>query len=236
LGLHPLNQQCEAKAKATGRRCERRVVGGTVCFVHGGNAKQVKAKREQRVALADAQAAVPASVVLQKEPEELLLDALHDVNQVLQQLKSELHGGSVNPILLNLAGEWLDRLGRLGKVVTDGDLATKLHARKGWLAQDRSQQLWGHLAAIVEASPLSAQQKSALWQSRFDGLRAIGDGRAPFRLSGDELHRFSDGLMEAAAREQEAAEGITWGEVSSESESDVGELVLFPSHGDGLVS
>ena len=72
MGLHPLNQQCEAKAKATGRRCERRVVGGTVCFVHGGNAKQVKAKREQRVALAEAQAAVPASVVLQKEPEELL--------------------------------------------------------------------------------------------------------------------------------------------------------------------
>jgi hypothetical protein len=115
----------------------------------------------------EARAAEPV-VVVQREPEELLLDALHDVNQVLQQIKADLPGGSVNPILLPLAGDWLDRLSRLGKIAVD--LSRKLHERLGWLAEDRVATLWGHLAAIVEASPLSAQQRLTLWESRFDGL------------------------------------------------------------------
>jgi hypothetical protein len=184
-----LGQQCESKVKATGKRCERRVVAANVCWVHGLNARQTRAKRDQRVALWEVQEARAAEpvVVVQREPEELLLDALHDVNQVLQQIKADLPGGSVNPILLPLAGDWLDRLSRLGKIAVD--LSRKLHERLGWLAEDRVATLWGHLAAIVEASPLSAQQRLTLWESRFDGLRAVADGRAPFRLPGDEVHR-----------------------------------------------
>jgi hypothetical protein len=112
------------------------------------------------------------------------LDALHDVNQVLQQLKADLHGGSVNPVLLQLAGEWLDRLGHLGKVVTDGDLSRKLYERVGVQAQDLASQLTAMLAAIVEASPLSAGQKWVLWESRFEGLRLVRDGARPSRMLG----------------------------------------------------
>jgi hypothetical protein len=234
---HPMGQQCEATSKATGKRCRRRAIGAPVCIMHGGKAAQVRRKAEQRVVVAELEAKAAAETVLiRREPEELILSALYDVDQVLARIKADLHGGVVNPILLELCGDWIDRLGRLTKIIVDGELSEKLEKRLGWLAEDRAATLWGHLAAVVEASPLSAAQKVALWQSRFDGLRAIADGRAPFRLSGDELRRFSDGLLEAAAREREAAEGIAWGKVSSESDSDVGELVLFPGSGDGLVS
>jgi hypothetical protein len=128
LALHPLNQQCEAQCKSTGRRCERRVVGAPVCWVHGLAAKQVRQKQEQRILVAELEAKAAAeTVVVRREPEELLLDALHDTNQVLARIKADLHEGVVNPILLDLAGDWIDRLGRLGKIITDGDLATKLH-------------------------------------------------------------------------------------------------------------
>ena len=237
---NPLSSQCTAMSKRSGNRCRRMVIGGGVCPMHGGAAKQVKAKREQRVLLAEAQAAAPATVVM-REPEEILVDALHDTNATLQAIKAELSAGLVNPILLQLAGDWIDRVGRLGKVIVDSDLTTKLHARLGWLAEDRAATVWGHLAAVVEASPLTAGQKVALWQARFDGLRAIADGRAPFRLSGDELHRFGDGLLEAAAREQAAvqaaADGVVWDDSGPDSDSDgeVGSLVLFPSSdGDGF--
>jgi hypothetical protein len=211
LGLHPLNQQCTAKAKSTGERCERRVVGAAVCWVHGLNAPQVRAKQQQRIALAEAQAAVSDVVVVQREPEELLLDALQDTNAVLQQIKSELHGGSVNPVLLHLAGEWLDRLGRLGKVITDGDLSQKLRERIGWLARDRADTLLGHLAAIATAAPLTAADKLRLWESVGDGLRLIERGEMPFRFSDGERRRFTDRLQVEAAREAPLAEGLSWG-------------------------
>jgi hypothetical protein len=154
---------------------------------------------------------------------------------VLARIKADLHGGVVNPILLELCGEWIDRLGRLTKIIVDGELSEKLEKRLGWMAEDRAATLWGHLAAIVKASPLSAADKLAVWQARFDGLRAISNGAFPFRLSADELHRFSDGLMEAAAREQAAAQaaadGVVWDDSGPDSDSDgeVGSLVLFPS-------
>jgi hypothetical protein len=78
-------------------------------------APQVAARREQRVLLAEAQAAAP-TVIAQREPEEILIGALHDVNATLQAIKaelSELSAGSVNPAVLPLVGDWLDRVARI---------------------------------------------------------------------------------------------------------------------------
>lgn len=192
--------------------------------MHGGAAKQVKAKRAQRVLVAELEAKAAAqAVVVRQEPEELILDALHDTNMVLARIKSDLHSGVVNPILLELCGDWIDRLGRLTKIIVDGDLAEKLHRRIGWMAEDLASQLTALLAAVVEAAPLTSEQKLALWQSRFDGLQAVADGRAPSRMLGDATTRFTDGLMEAAAREQAAADGIVWGgSESADDDSDLG--------------
>ena len=49
-----------------------------MCGVHGGAARQVADKREQRVLLAETWAATPT--VIMQEPEEILLTALHDTN------------------------------------------------------------------------------------------------------------------------------------------------------------
>lgn len=222
---HPLNQQCTAKAKCTGQRCERQVVGGTVCWVHGGNAKQVKAKREQRVLVVELEAKAAQTVIVRREPEQLLLDALHDVNQVLSAIKSQMRNNIADPLLLETCGQWMDRLGRLGKVIVDGDLSTKLHERLGWMAADRGSQITAMLAAILQAAPLTAQQRLAVWESRFDGLQAIRDERAPLRMLGDATVQFTEHLQEAAAIEQAAANAFVW----DDSDSDADEPLVFSS-------
>ena len=73
-------------------------------------------------------------------------------------------------------------MARIGKTVTDGDLATKLHQRLGWLAEDRVATVFAFLAAIVEASPLSAAQRLQVWEAPYDGLKRIADGQHPFRF------------------------------------------------------
>ena len=75
----PLTSRCTAKAKSTGKQCRQWVRGGGVCPSHGGAARQVKAKREQRVLVAELEAKAAAQTVVERrEPEELILDALHD--------------------------------------------------------------------------------------------------------------------------------------------------------------
>lgn len=220
--MHELSQQCEARAKSTGERCGRRVVAAKVCWVHGLAAKQTRDKQQQRLALWEVQQARAAEplVIEQVEPEQLLLDALHDTNQVLQAIKAQMRNNIVDPLLLETCGTWLDRISRLGKVITDGDLSAKLHARLGWQAEDRSQQMWGLLAAVVKAADVSAADRLRLWNSVETALRSIMAEQSPLRLTRDEMHRFGDSLLEAAAREEAAAEGITWSDSDSESDSD----------------
>jgi hypothetical protein len=116
-------------------------IGAPVCIMHGGKAAQVRRKAEERVLVAEAKAAVPATVVVQKEPEEILIDVLADTNTMLQGIKDQMRSNVVNPHPLGVCGEWFDRVARIAKVVTDGDLSTKLHNRLGWMAQDLASQL-----------------------------------------------------------------------------------------------
>jgi hypothetical protein len=91
------------------------------------------------------------------------------------------------------------------------------------------------LAAIVEASPLSAAQKWELWQSRFAGLGLIRDGSRPSKMLGDATADFTAALQVAAAREQALRQGLPWDELKPDPDSDEADtpLVFSSSDGDG---
>jgi len=237
VALHPLNQQWEARAKSTGKRCERRVIAANVCWVHGLGAKQTRAKQQQRLALWEVQEARAADpvVVIRQEPEELLLTALDDVNQVLSAIKAQMQNNIVDPLLLETCGQWLDRLGRLGKVIVDGDLSTRLHTRLGWLAQDRSQQLWGLMAATLKAAEgLSAADRLLLWNSVSAAVRMQLSEVEPLRLSPQEVSWFTSELARAAEAERAAVGGWLEPEPDVDAGSDVS--LLYSDNGNGLVS
>jgi hypothetical protein len=116
---------------------------------------------------------------------------------------------------------------RIAKVVVDGDLSRKLNDRIGWAAQDRAAMCTALLAAIVEASPLSAQQRLAVWESRFDGLQMVADGRAPARMLGDATAGFTERLQVAAAEEKAVAEGVPWGDSEPDLDADSDRVPLL---------
>jgi hypothetical protein len=67
-------------------------------------------------------------------------------------------------------------------------LSTRLHQRLGWLAQDRSQQLWGLMAATLKAAEgLSAADRLLLWNSISAAVRLQLAEVEPLRLSPQEV-------------------------------------------------
>lgn len=168
-------------------------------------------RREQRVLLAEAQAAAPT--VVMAEPEQILLSSLHDANATLQAIKAQLSeltasAGAVSPAMLGLIGDWLDRVARISKIIVDGEIAERLEKRLGWAARDRADMMWGMLAAMLKAAPLTAADRLLLWNIVGAAARLVADGVEPLRLSRDEVHRFTAELQTAAVREREAAEGF----------------------------
>lgn len=79
--MPPQDRQCTATAKATGKRCQRpAILGGSVCFRHGGAAPQVRASADARVAAQRAaiEAAKHGLVVPREvDPGAALLEAIH---------------------------------------------------------------------------------------------------------------------------------------------------------------
>ncbi|MFC0623218.1 hypothetical protein [Kribbella deserti] len=115
---HPLSEQCTATSKRTGLRCQLTVIGGGPCFMHGGKAPQVVAKREARIAVWEAQQRqAPIEV---RDPADALLAAAETADELMQRLRRELaEHGTLSPALLTAVGEWLDRSSRLNKTVLD---------------------------------------------------------------------------------------------------------------------
>ncbi len=62
------SSQCTATSKASSKRCPQWVVGGGVCFHHGGAAKQVAARRAERVVALEAKAEISAWSALTGRP------------------------------------------------------------------------------------------------------------------------------------------------------------------------
>lgn len=137
-------EQCTAKAKGTQQRCQRLVMGGGVCIVHGGRARQVNAAREARVVAALAQAS--GGVTEARDPGEALVSAAVDADQIVQKLKRSLDAGEeIKPSELRALGDWLDRTGRLAKTVLDA----RVDERRVRVTEAQHRELLAILTAVI---------------------------------------------------------------------------------------
>lgn len=115
----PAGEQCPATAKSTQQRCRNLVIGGGPCRLHGGAARQVAAKREQRIVTW--QAAAAGRPVELRNSAAALVAAARDADEIVQRLKLGIaaKGGMPDMPTLDAFGAWLDRVSRLSKAVID---------------------------------------------------------------------------------------------------------------------
>jgi hypothetical protein len=116
------SEQCTATSVRSGQRCRRLVVASNVCTTHGGAAPQVKAKRAERIALAEQFAKTP-----RRHPAEVLMDAVH-VNDVLAQsvLREVEAGGTVTVKQVKALVEASNRSATLARTALSADAEQRL--------------------------------------------------------------------------------------------------------------
>jgi hypothetical protein len=114
---NPLSSKCTAKSKRTGQACDQWVVGGGVCWHHNGAQRYVKANREARVV--ELRARIAGGEWEDRDPGEALVAAAQDADALVQRLKTQLGGGTLDAASLLALGNWLDRVGQLSKLVLD---------------------------------------------------------------------------------------------------------------------
>jgi hypothetical protein len=178
---HPLGEQCSATSKRSGKRCQRRVIGGGPCIMHGGKARQVKARREQRVLLYEAQAkAAPPVVEPEPEPtaDETLIAVLADVRRILRQLRAELDSNP-SPQLFILLGDWLDRCDRISRSVIVTNAEARVEQRKAAVTQVQADTLATAMHLGVTASDLSARQRVEVVEAVLGAVQRASAGELP---------------------------------------------------------
>lgn len=131
------------------------VVGGGVCSMHGGRAPQVAAKREARIVTATAQLAAGADWE-ERDPGEALMAACADADALVQRLKRQLATSEqIDQASLTAFGEWIDRVGRLSKVVIDA----RIDERRTRLAEHQGVLLVGVIRAVLADFGLSGDPR-----------------------------------------------------------------------------
>jgi hypothetical protein len=176
--MHPLAEQCSATSKASGKRCQRRVIGGGPCIMHGGKARQVKARREQRILVWQAeQRTLPPIVEPELEPtaDEILIGLLRDVRRTFEHVKAGLVGNSDPSALatwLSVMGEWADRLDRVSKSAIVLNVEARITERETHVTGDQVRVLTGVLDRVLGDHRVSIQGDARLVVA--DAMRAEG--------------------------------------------------------------
>lgn len=116
---HPLAEQCTATSKRSGERCLNHVVGGGPCRMHGGNAPQVKLRREARILTAEAALETPVTA---SDAADVMTSAMNDAHAILQRLKVNIANGRLEAPDLAALGGAIDRAARVAKLVHDSGL------------------------------------------------------------------------------------------------------------------
>jgi hypothetical protein len=113
------------QGERTGERCKAWAIrGASACRVHGGMAPQVRARGEARIMEAEARA--NGKPVEPRDPAEALVEAAGEADMMAQRLKAQAsENGRLDPVNVALF-EWLDRVGRLAKMIVDARMAEQL--------------------------------------------------------------------------------------------------------------
>jgi hypothetical protein len=214
---HALSQRCSARSKRSGLRCRRTAIASSVCSVHGGAAKQVKAKAERTLALWEAEQSQPATVVERRSPETILLDLLHDGDVTLAKIKSELAEGGASGPLIGIWGEWLDRVSKLSRLIIDSGIEQRLldieETKLNHAARNQADMVQGLLIHTLRNAPLTAAERLRIWTGLYESMREILQQQVNVRVDGEQVQAFSRQLAEeAAAAEAQAIEAadLAW--------------------------
>lgn len=174
------SQQCKARSVRSGRRCQRRaVLGAVVCRHHGGAAPQVKAAAARRLTLAEA-----IETSQRRHPQEVLADALHNVDVTAAELLRSIREGR------------LDLTAEMATAVVDANRAragmAKLVVDSGgerWSANEAYRQQADALARIVRAmvrilglDPADPRVVAAFEAAVAEVLHGARASRAPARI------------------------------------------------------
>lgn len=171
----PYTTQCTATNKRTGTRCKRLVVGGGVCYLHGGNAPQVRRKREARVAAAQlaAEAERIGNATGTATPAEMLLGAAQTAHDVVGLL-SQRAGAKPSPELLDALAPWLDRVGKLAALVVSSKADELVISQASRIADGQARVMFRAVEATVSKLNLTPDQRERVPEALRAALRALG--------------------------------------------------------------
>ena len=164
-------EQCTATSKRSGDRCKRLVVGGGVCVMHGGNAPQVRVRREARILAAEAAQEAPVTAA---DAADVMLAAMNDSHGLLQRLKANIASGQVQVSDLSALGDWIDRAARISKMVADAGI----EERRMKLTEGQGQLIALAIRQILDALGLSPDQQQLVPVVVPRILRSIGEAEA----------------------------------------------------------
>lgn len=158
-----------------GEQCRRVTIGGGVCRYHGGNAPQVRAKREARVAaamLAD-EAAKLGQGTPDATPAEMLLAAARSAHRVVGLL-SDRAGTAPSPEQLETLGPWLDRLSRAAAAVVSSKADELVIAQAARVADGQARVMFRAVEATVSRLGLTPDQRAKVPDALRAALVALG--------------------------------------------------------------
>jgi hypothetical protein len=136
---------------------------GGVCRVHGGAAPRVRAKRLERIALAEALAADPA-----RPPAQVLEDVLHSADYLMRQARSELAADKPSAATMAKLIELSETAGRWAKITLDLGVAERTTA----VLESQAIMLFRVISAALTAVIVDDSARQRVLALVSEGLRA----------------------------------------------------------------
>lgn len=171
--MNPLSEPCGRHSRRSGQPCRILVIGGGPCRMHGGAAPQVKARRLQRVALAEAAARG------RRDPWAVLADVTATADELFKRARAEVATNHATAETMAALIERMDQAGRFAKQLIDSGH----QEREVRVAELQGQHIAATVGRILDRLGLTAEQRGLVptvvpEELRRQGRLAIEDGAA----------------------------------------------------------